>query len=161
MKKKVVTCLTIVFGMFLAVTPAYAWGRKLISKSVSGSFYINNSMKYSLGATAGVTYNDSNNITQISDLSFKNVKCTPTIDKTTCTIVPSQKSKRFSGNTATYVITVRRSVMGVYADSVDYTLTYRTSDSGTPYSLEQDQDNDSMILVDIQEGEPYDIECLK
>ena len=51
--------------------------------------------------------------------------------------------------------------MGVYADSVDYTLTYRTSDSGTPYSLEQDQDNDSMILVDIQEGEPYDIECLK
>ena len=150
-RKKFSVCFFIVVCLALALTPVYAaWGRKLITKSISGSFWTNNSMKYSLRATAGITY-DNNKITQISDLSFSSLNCQSTIYGGSCSILARQKSKSYSGGTATYVATVSRNAMGFSVDKVDYTLKYSVSDSGTPYSL----DDDTLILVDVEVGEPY------
>lgn len=150
-RKRFSVCFSIIVCLFLVLTPIYAtWGRKLITKTISGSFWINSSMKYSLKASAGITY-DGNKITQISDLSFSNSNCQSTIYGVTCNITARQKSKTYSGGTATYVATVTRNATGVYADQVDYTLKYNVSDSGTPYSL----DDDTLILVDVEVGEPY------
>ena len=41
---------------------------------------------------------------------------------------------------------------------IDYTFTYRTSDSGVPYSF---GDNESEIIVEVTEGEPYNIQNLE
>ena len=70
-------------------------------------------------------------------------------------IVPRQSSKYFTSSSATYVVTVTRNAYGMYADKVDYTLIYRPSDPGTPYSLNQDKQE---FEVEIVEGEPYDIQ---
>ena len=153
--KRITVCLSLLLCMFMVITPVYAWGRKLITKSISGSFYLNNSMKYSLNAVAGITY-DGSKITQISDLSFNGSKCVSSITGVTCNIVSKQKSKTFSGGTATYGVTVTRNAMGVYMDKVDYTLKYKTTDSGTPYSL----DEESLLLTSVDVSEPYDVDIL-
>ncbi|MGN1276601.1 MAG: hypothetical protein ACI4UK_06400, partial [Floccifex sp.] len=70
-------------------------------------------------------------------------------------IIPKQTRKYFSGNTATYVVTVTRNAYGFYTDKVDYTFVYRSTDAGTPYSLRDENDR---ISVEVIEGEPYDIE---
>lgn len=54
------------------------------------------------------------------------------------------------------MVTLTRNVYGYYSDKIDYTLTYRPSDSGTPYSL---NDEDSFIVT-VEVSEPYDIEYL-
>ena len=46
----------------------------------------------------------------------------------------------------------------MYCDQIDYTFTYRTSDSGVPYSF---GDNESEIIVEVTEGEPYNIQNLE
>uniref|UniRef100_UPI0025904F4D hypothetical protein n=1 Tax=Dubosiella newyorkensis TaxID=1862672 RepID=UPI0025904F4D len=70
--------------------------------------------------------------------------------------IPSQKSKANYGSYATYVFTLTRNIYGYYSDKIDYTLTYRPSDSGTPYSS---NDEDSFIVT-VEVSEPYDIEYL-
>ena len=42
--------------------------------------------------------------------------------------------------------------------NLQYTFTYRTSDSGVPYSF---GDNESEIIVEVTEGEPYNIQNLE
>ncbi|EFP61738.1 hypothetical protein HMPREF0983_01584 [Erysipelotrichaceae bacterium 3_1_53] len=49
-----------------------------------------------------------------------------------------------------------RNAMGVYMDKVDYTLKYKTTDSGTPYSL----DEESLLLTSVDVSEPYDVDIL-
>ena len=143
----------------MCIMPTYAWGRKLITKSISGSLNVDgNIMYYSFNSTAGITYNDSNNITQISDLSFSNKSITMSNHRYNGDIIPRQISKNFSGNAATYTVKVTRTFQGYYSDNVNYTLTYRSTDAGTPYSIDNDQ---VYFLVDIVEGEPYDVTHLE
>ncbi len=56
---------------------------------------------------------------------------------------------------AKYVVTLTRNIYGYYSDKIDYTLTYRVSDNGTPYSMKDN--TEPLILVDVEIGEPYDI----
>lgn len=158
LQRMVYMIVAILTVLCMSIMPTYAWGRKLITKSASGSFtWSGYSYTYSFNAVAGITYNDSNSITQISDLSFNNVYCNSSDPSVPGSIIPRQSSKYFSGNTATYVVTVTRSAYGFYTDKVDYTFTYRTSDAGSPYSLDNDEE---LILVSITESEPYDIKIL-
>lgn len=146
--------------MCLCIMPTYAWGRKLVTKSTSGSFtWSAYRYNYSFNAVAGITYDDNNNITQISDLSFNNVKCISSDATVPGSITPRQSRKYFSGRTATYVVTVLRNAYGFYSDKVDYTFTYRSTDAGTPYSLKDDES--ILVLVDVIESEPYDIQIQK
>lgn len=70
-KEYVYGILASLLVMRLCIMPTYAWRRKLITKPISGSLDVSgNIMNYSFNSTAGITYNDSNNITDISDLSF-------------------------------------------------------------------------------------------
>ena len=147
--------MTLILALFSLTIPTYAWGRKLVSKPIVGSYY--NYFVYSFDATAGITYNDSNQITQISDLSFSNVRITPGVMWTDGSVAPLQKSKTFSGKSATYVIKITRNAMGVYQDCIDYTISYSSTDSGTPYSLVNPSVSEGeFIIVDI--SEPYDIQ---
>lgn len=159
--KKIGYVMFSVFTVFcLCIMPTYAWGRKLITKSVSGSFtWAAYRYTYSFNAVAGITYDDNNNITQISDLSFNNVVCKSSDASVPGNIIPRQSRKYFSGKTATYVVTVTRNAYGFYTDKVDYTLTYKTTDSGTPYSL--NPEDTTLILVEVTESEPYDIQIQK
>ncbi|MSS01975.1 hypothetical protein [Floccifex porci] len=162
-KKIFYVLVTMLAMMCMSIVPAQAAaGRKLITKNVKSTQYWSTyTITYSVNATAGLTYNNSNNITAISDLSFSGHSYTvnPVASGgVTCTLTTRQKSKTYSGTTATYVMTLTRNVMGVYVDNVDYTLTYRTSDAGTPYSLEKDE---FLVLVDVEEGEPYNIQILE
>ena len=148
--------VSMIMVMCMCIIPTYAWGRKLITKSASGSFsWTFYNYTYSFNAVAGITYNDNNAITQISDLSFNNVVCNSSSFNFPGSIIPRQTSKTFSGNTATYVVTVTRNAYGMYSDQVNYTFTYRTSDSGVPYSL---GDNEPGIMVEVTVGEPYNIQ---
>lgn len=148
--------------MCMCIMPTYAWGRKLITKPISGSLNVSgNVMSYSFNSTAGVTYNDANNITSISDLSFSNVSISMSNHRYNGNVIPRMASKYYSGNTATYTIQVTRTFQGYYTDKVNYTLTYRSTDAGTPYSLDPDKEKETLILVDIVEGEPYDITYLE
>lgn len=150
----IVTCLFI--------TTTFAWGRKLVTKNASSTLYWSAyTIKFSFNASAGLTYDDNNNITSISDLSLSGHTYTvsPTFSGgVSCMLSTKQKSKRFSGRTATYVVTLTRNVMGFYVDNVDLTLTYKTTDSGTPFSIDRAE---PMILVDIEEGKPYNIQILE
>lgn len=142
----------------LCITPTYAAGRKLVSRSISGSFtWSAYRYTYSFNAVAGLTYNNSNNLTQISNLSFNNTSCKSSDASVPGSIIPTQTRKYYSGKTATYVVTVTRNAYGFYTDKVNYTLTYRSTDSGTPYSLDEE---DQMILVEVTESAPYDIQIL-
>ncbi len=158
MKKHILKVLGMTLSCFMVLvltsTMAFASTRKLITKTVSGSFWTNNCMRYSFNASAGLTYSGST-ISSISDLSFSAISCWSTVAHTSGTIAPRQTNKYFSGNTATYKVTVTRNANGVYGDKVDYTLTYRTTDSGTPYSL--DGEIIEGVLVSVEESEPYDI----
>lgn len=155
-KKRILVITSLLLAISLSFTAIYAaTTRKLITKSASGSFWVNNCMKYSFKASAGLTYNGST-ISSISDLSFSGKTCTSTVPGSTCTIIPTQKSKTYSGNTAKYVVTITRNAAGVYSDKVDYTFTYKTTDSGTPYSLERPDDSKG-VLVSVEVGNPYDI----
>lgn len=115
-------------------------------------FYVN--------ATTGLTVNDNGNLSSISDLSFSNYGyniSAPINGGVTCNLTATQKSKSFSGDTATYVVTLSRNVMGFYTDKVDKTLTYFASEKGTEYSLKGEK---TYILVEMTESEPYDIQIL-
>ncbi|MGM9947519.1 hypothetical protein [Floccifex sp.] len=156
MKKKnrifgILSAFTLIIAISTCMTFA-ASGRKLISKPISGSYYTNNSLRYSFSATAGISYTNDV-IYAISDLSFSQVTITSTILGNTGTVVPRQISKTYSGSSATYVVQVTRTAQGVYSDKVNYTLVYRVSDAGTPYSLTPADE----ITVEIIESEPYDI----
>ena len=155
--KRFVFMLTTLFTvMCLCITPTFAWGRKLINKTVNDSFTIYSAYHYNyhFNAQAVITYNDSNSITQISDLAFSNIGYTHSNPSLTASFTPAQKSKSNLNSYARYVVTLTRNVYGYYTDKVDYTLTYRPSDYGTPYSLKE---GDKLILVDVEVGEPYDI----
>lgn len=54
-------------------------------------------------------------------------------------------------------MTLTRTAYGFYTDKVNYTFTYRTTDAGRPYSLDKDQ----LVLIDVVEGQPYDIQILQ
>lgn len=144
--------------MCMCIMPTYAWGRKLITKSISGSFWANGTFSYSLNATAGISYEESSILSQ-SDLSFSNISVSSSIQGVYGNVIPRQTSKYISGTSAVYVVQLTRNATGVYSDKVNYTLTYRASDSGIPYSLNTDED--TMILVDIEVSEPYDIQYLE
>lgn len=154
-KKYVYGILASLLVMGLCIMPTYAWGRKLITKPISGSLDVSgNIMNYSFNSTAGITYNDSNNITDISDLSFGYITITMSNHRYTGNVIPRMQSKYYSRNTATYTVQVTRTFQGYYSDKINYTLTYRSTDAGTPYSLNVERD---WLLVDITESEPYDI----
>lgn len=156
LKKSIYIIISMITVICMCIMPTQARGRKLITKSVSGSFsWTFYDYNYSFNAVAGITYNDSNNITQISDLLFSNIVCNSSSMNFPGSIVPRQSSKYFTSSSATYVVTVTRNAYGMYADKVDYTLIYRPSDPGTPYSLNQDKQE---FEVEIVEGEPYDIQ---
>lgn len=159
LKKSLSGIIAALLVMCICIVPTYAWGRKLISKPISGTLNVSgNTMSYSFNSTAGITYNDSNNITEISDLSFGYVTITMSNHRYTGSVIPRMQSKYYSGNTATYTVQVTRTFQGYYSDKVNYTLTYRSTDAGTPYSLNSEE---NLILVDIIESEPYDIVYLK
>lgn len=147
--------VSIILILCLASTMAFASSRKLITKNVSGSFWINGNFSYSFNATAGITYQGSSILGQ-SDLSFSSMKVTSNVPGVVGTIIPKQSRKYISGTSAVYVVTVSRNATGVYVDKIDYTLTYRASDAGKPYSLGENEE--PMFLVDIEVGEPYDIQ---
>ena len=90
-------------------------------------------------------------------MSFSNIVCTPSNPAVTGSIIPKQTSKTYSDKTATYVVTLTRTAYGFYTDKVNYTFTYRTTDAGRPYSLDKDQ----LVLIDVVEGQPYDIQILQ
>ena len=158
-KRAIYAAISMITVICICIIPAYAWGRKLITKTASGSFsWTFYNYTYSFNAVAGITYDDSNRITQISDLSFNNVICNSSSINFPGSIIPKQSRKYFSGSTATYVVTVTRNAYGMYSDQIDYTFIYRTSDSGVPYSF---GDNESEIIVEVTEGEPYNIQNLE
>lgn len=149
--------VSILLTLCLSCTLAFASSRKLVSKSVSGSFWTLNMLKYSFTATAGITYN-GNTIIQQSDLSFSAIKCWSDSTAALGTISPRQSRKYLSNGNAVYVVTVRRNAQGFYQDDIDYTLTYRASDPGNPYSIEHGKTEESiLILVDVDVGEPYNV----
>ncbi len=158
--KKVIYILTsTILTLSLCVMPMFAYGRKLVGRTVNGSFsWSAYSFTYSFRATAGLTYNNSNNLTGISDLSFTGVSCKSSNTAVAGSIIPRQTRKTYSGKTATYVVTLTRTAQGFYSDKVNYTLTYKSTDSGTPYSL--DEDEVDYILVDVVESAPYDVQIL-
>lgn len=160
---KLFLCLFIASASLVSISAAS--GRKLITKTVSEtmnwSIYTFN---YSFSSSAVLTYsNDA--ITQISDLSLYNIQCVCTIGNqyASCTIIPRQKSKTYSGSTATYVVTVTRTAMGSYTDKVDYTIKYKVSDSGTPYSFGNEEVYELIdgVFVSVEVSEPYDIVYLE
>lgn len=153
----VLISLIMCFGLLSATT--LATSRKLITKKISDSAtpwsgYVYN---YSFNTSAVLTYNSS--ISQISDLSFSSVTYTTNIPAPTAVFTLRQKSKANYGSYARYVVTLTRLFNGTYTDKIDYTLTYRSSDSGVPYSLNENKD--IAFLVDIEISEPYDIMELK
>lgn len=158
-KKYIYIFTSLILTLSLCVMPMFAYGRKLVGKNVSGSFsWSAYSFSYSFRATAGLTYNNSNNLTSISDLSFSGISCKSSNSAVAGSIIPKQTRKSYSGKTATYVVTLTRTAQGFYTDKVNYTLTYRSTDAGTPYSF--DEDDNEYILVEVEESEPYDIQLL-
>lgn len=157
-KRFIYSVISMIMVTCLCIMPTFAAGRKLVGKSASGAFtWAGYRFTYSFNATAGLSYNNSNNITSISDLSFSNIVCTSSSPAVTGSIIPKQTSKTYSGKTATYVVTLTRTAYGFYTDKVNYTFTYRTTDAGRPYSLDKDQ----LVLIDVVEGQPYDIQILQ
>lgn len=154
----VLSTFLIIIGLSTTIT--FAAGRKLVTKTVSDSFTLWSAYHYtySFNATAGLTYNNSNNLSSVSDLSFSNVTYKASVPSLAANFIPRQTSRSVSGKTVTYVVTLTRSVYGYYTDKVNYTLTYRTSDAGTPYSLD---DQNQEILVDVEVSEPYDVHIYK
>ncbi|MCF0105461.1 MAG: hypothetical protein HUJ53_01725 [Holdemanella sp.] len=155
--KKTLLVICSFFMVFTLSLPVQASGRKIISKSIYDTMTLWSAYTYNYYFTAHavLTYNDSNSITQISDLSFSNIGYTASQPSLTANFIPSQKSKYYSGSYATYVVTLTRSVYGYYTDRVDYTLTYSVYDSGSPYSI--GNPDEEMMLVNVEVGEPYDI----
>lgn len=161
LKKILYACLSSFVILCLSLSMVFASGRKIIAKSISDSFTIWSAYhyNYSFNSSAVLTYNNSNNITAISDLAFSNVTYTTGTPSLAANFIPNQKSKTYSGNTARYVVTLTRSVYGYYSDKIDYTLTYKVSDAGSPYSINESEK--SGVLVEIEAGDPYDIQLLK
>ncbi len=161
--KKSISVLTVILLMIWVMNPIQAaTGRKLITKTISGSYYTSNSISYSINVTAGISYTN-NVIYSISNLSFSNIYITTTIPTNTGNVVPRQISKSYSGTTATYVVQVTRTAQGVYTDKVNYTIYYTIYDYGSPYSLGNGNENttvnnEASIDVKIEMSEPYDIQ---
>ena len=93
-----------------------------------------------------MTYGTSSGKTsKISALDITESHCNCTlIGDPGCTIIPKQKSAKFSGNTAT---------AGFYSDTVDVNVVFKTSPSksGKGYVLE----------TNYYDGDPYDIKINK
>ena len=102
-----------------------------------------------------MTYGTSSGKTsKISALDITESHCNCTlIGDPGCTIIPKQKSAKFSGNTATYVVPVKGSAAGFYSDTVDVNVVFKTSPakSGKGYVLE----------TNYYYGDPYDIKINK
>ena len=96
-----------------------------------------------------MTYGTSSGKTsKISALDITESHCNCTlIGDPGCTIIPKQKSAKFSGNTATYVVPVKGSAAGFYSDTVDVNVVFKTSPSksGKGYVLE----------TNYYDGDPY------
>ena len=75
-----------------------------------------------------MTYGTSSGKTsKISALDITESHCNCTlIGDPGCTIIPKQKSAKFSGNTATYVVPVKGSAAGFYSDTVDVNVVFKT-----------------------------------
>ncbi len=157
LKKAFLLIASACFMILLLTTTAFASSRKLITKTVNGTLNIYRAYTYNyhFNSSTVLTYT-GNSISQISDLSFSNIGYTASQPSLSANFIPSQKSKANYGSYATYVVTLTRNIYGYYSDKIDYTLTYRPSDSGTPYSL---NDEDSFIVT-VEVSEPYDIEYL-
>lgn len=160
-KRFIYLAISMLTVMCMCIMPAYAWGRKIIPKTINGSMTVWSAYHYNYYFTshAVLTYNDSNQITQISDLSFTNIGYTSSHPSLTASFTPRQLSKSNNGSYATYVVQLTRNVYGYYSDNINYTLTYRPIDSGSPYSLGGDQE-DILILIDVEIGEPYNIKFI-
>lgn len=144
----------------MSITNTYAWGRKLIPKTINGSMTVYSAYHYNYYFTANavLTYNDNSTITQISDLSFTNIGYTASQPSLSATFIPKQISKVNRTSYATYTVQLTRNIYGYYVDNVNYTITYRPTDSGSPYSLgDQEQD----FIVEVEVSEPYNIQFLK
>ncbi len=148
----------VVFSLCMTSVEA-ATHRKIVSKSISDSMNIWSAYNYNyyFTANAGLTYNDSNGISSISDLSFSGIGYTTGTPSLTASFTPSQISKSNMGSYAVYVVRVTRNIYGYYVDNINYTLTFSPSDYGVPYSI---GDEEEMILVDVDVSEPYDIQIL-
>lgn len=163
LKRSFSLLITCILAFFLLSTTVAASSRKLITKTTYGSFsYASYTCNYQFNSSSVITYSGST-ISAISDLSFSNTTWTSTPSGMTFNITPRQSNKWFSGNTATYKVTVSRSAFGSYTDKVDYTIKYYTSDSGIPYSLGHAVEIEYIdgFLVTIEESEPYDIQYLE
>lgn len=162
MKKRIFRFLTGLMALTLFVTPVFASGRKIITKKGTYNFSIYSAYhyQYTVTASAILTYNNSNTITQISDLSLNTTSKATTYPTLSASFTANQKSKSFTSSQAKYVVTVTRNVYGYYTDKVDYTFTYKVTDAGNPYSLNKEEVIDG-VLVSVEEGDPYDIQILK
>lgn len=152
--------MAVLMTLCLTTTMTFASSRKLITKTVSGSMTVYSAYhyNYSFNASAVLTYNGSS-ISQISDLSLGYVSYTASQPSLAATFVARQSSKANMGSYAKYVVTLTRTIYGYYTDKVDYTLTYRPSDAGTPYSVGGNDDQD--FVVEVEVSDPYDIQFLK
>lgn len=161
-KKFIYVILSVCLAFFMSTINIFA-ARKIITKNVSDSLTVWSAYhyNYSFSASAVLTFDSSNKITQISDLSFSNIKYTTGSISLAASFTPTQKSKATynGGQYAKYVVTVQRNVYGYYTDRIDYTLTYRPTDAGSPYSM--DGGTEPLVLVDVEVGDPYDIQVLK
>lgn len=159
--KRITYAILLIFIIFAMSTENVFGARKIISKSVTDNFSIWSAYHYTyrFNSSAVLTY-DGSNITQISDLAFSNVSYTTEPVSLTASFTPRQKSKYIASDkkSAKYVVTVTRNVYGYYTDKVDYSLTYKPSDAGSPYSLGGGSDID--FEVEIEVGQPYDIQLL-
>lgn len=163
MKKNIFRFLTFLMVCALCITPVFAAGRKIITKKGTYNFSIYSAYhyQYTVTASAVLTYNNSNVITQISDLSLSTTSKATSYPTLSASFTAAQKSKSFTSSKATYVVTVTRNVYGYYVDKVDYTFTYKVSDAGNPYSLNKDEEVIDGVLVSVEEGKPYDVQILK
>lgn len=158
LKKGIYFFICLFTAICLSCTTTYAYGRKKIAKTTSDSMTLWSAYHYNYHFTshAVLTYNSSNTITQISDLAFTNVGYTSSQPSLAANFIPKQLSKSNGGSQAKYVVQLTRSVYGYYTDKVNYTLTYKPSNDGVPYSVE----DDNPVLVDIEVSEPYDVQIL-
>lgn len=157
-RKVIYSLFAFILILCVSITPAYAWGRKIITKSASGSFnYSIYNMNYSFSASSVISY-EGNTVLSQSDLAFSNNVCSNTQNVITCMVIPRQTSKYISGSQAVYTVELTRSAYMLYSDKVTYTFTYTPSDAGSPYSLlDPNTEIIDGMLVTVEVSEPYDI----
>lgn len=159
MKKKFTVITSCLLAFFLSIGIISAASSNF-TKKVSGTFY-QNTMKYSFTAVANISYNNSGNITSISNLAFTSKTCDNNMGYgPSCIIVPTQKSKSYSGRTATYVVALKRTAAGVYTETVDVTIKYTVNTRANNSISLFNSDSAYEVDISISEGEAYNIEYL-